>query len=142
MVIKIKNKFMLKKWFEKNFRKLGYSKIIKKDDGTFPYFIMLKNNKNTTIELETLSSNFILHKNDLTKVDEIVCIRKDIDLGIPTIEVKELDYRGKKRISATIDKKTLNTIKILLRKGKYRNSSHVIESAIELLKEVEDDRKK
>lgn len=43
----------------------------------------------------------------------------------------------KVRISATIDKKNLEIIKSLLKKGNYRNKSHVIETAIELLKEDE-----
>jgi len=39
------------------------------------------------------------------------------------------------RISATIDETTETIIKILLKRGKYRNKSHVIEEAIKLLKE-------
>lgn len=48
----------------------------------------------------------------------------------------------KTRISATIDKETEKIIESLLKDGKFRNKSHVIEKAIELLKEVEDDKKK
>ncbi len=44
------------------------------------------------------------------------------------------------RISATIDKKTENAIDSLLKKGKFRNKSHVIEEAIILLKGVENDK--
>tara|TARA_Y100000034_G_scaffold3243_1_gene3916 strand:+ start:2744 stop:2899 length:156 start_codon:yes stop_codon:yes gene_type:complete len=40
----------------------------------------------------------------------------------------------KKRISATIDKETDKIIEEELKKGKYRNKSHVIEEAIKLLK--------
>jgi len=40
----------------------------------------------------------------------------------------------KKRISATVDDKTIRKIKELLKKGNYRNKSHVIEDAIEKLK--------
>lgn len=43
----------------------------------------------------------------------------------------------KKRISATVDDKTINLIKVLLKKSKYRNKSHVIETAIHLLKKQE-----
>ena len=39
----------------------------------------------------------------------------------------------KERISATVDKKTIDKIKRILKKGKYRNKSHVIENAIEIL---------
>jgi len=48
----------------------------------------------------------------------------------------------KTRISATIDKETLKIIKSLLKKGNYRNKSHVIETAIKLLKEEENAKKK
>ena len=49
----------------------------------------------------------------------------------------------KERISATVDEKTLKLIDLILKNGKYRNKSHVIEKAIELLSEEEkNDRKK
>ena len=41
----------------------------------------------------------------------------------------------KARVSATIDKKTLEIIKEFLKIGKYRNKSHIIEEAIKLLKD-------
>lgn len=44
----------------------------------------------------------------------------------------------KERVSATIDKKTADIIKLSLKEGKYRNKSHLIEEAIKLL----DERKK
>jgi hypothetical protein len=136
MVIKIKNELEMKRWFEKNFEKLGYSKIIRKDRGDFPDFIMLRNNKETKVELETLSSNFILHNHDLTKVDEVVCMKKDINLNLPVIEIKGLKFLGgKRRISATVDNETVNIIEVLLKDGTYRNKSHVIETAIENLAE-------
>ena len=40
----------------------------------------------------------------------------------------------KARISATVDKETEKLIEEFLKKGKYRNKSHVIEDAIKLLK--------
>ena len=47
----------------------------------------------------------------------------------------------KKRISATIDEKTDKILDSLLKEGNYRNKSHIIEKAIESLKEVENDKK-
>ena len=41
----------------------------------------------------------------------------------------------KERISATVDKETVRLIKEFLKKGSFRNKSHVIEEAIKLLKE-------
>ena len=42
----------------------------------------------------------------------------------------------KERISATVDKNTSKIINDLLKKGKYRNKSHVIEEAIKSLNET------
>ena len=39
----------------------------------------------------------------------------------------------KQRISATVDKETIILIKKILKKGKHRNKSHVIEEAIKIL---------
>lgn len=44
----------------------------------------------------------------------------------------------KVRISATIDEENLRIIKKILKKGKYRNKSHLIEEAIKLLKKKEN----
>jgi len=49
----------------------------------------------------------------------------------------------KVRISATIDEKTEKILDSLLKDGDYRNKSHIIEKAIELLKkEKENDKGK
>jgi len=48
----------------------------------------------------------------------------------------------KKRISATIDEKTEKLLNSLLKDGTYRNKSHVIEKAIELLKKEKEHAKK
>jgi len=44
----------------------------------------------------------------------------------------------KKRISATIDEKTEKVLNSLLKDGNYRNKSHIIEKAIELLKKEKE----
>ena len=44
----------------------------------------------------------------------------------------------KERISATVEKETIDIIENLLKKGKYRNKSHAIEKAIELLNKEEE----
>jgi len=132
--IRIENEAAMQKWFLKNYRNLGYSKIVRKDIGIFPDFIMIKNGKEIKVELETLSSNFILHGHDINGVDEVVCIRKDIPLNVSTIEISELEFSPRiKRISATIDKKTGKLLDSLMKDRSYRNKSHVIEDAIEKL---------
>jgi len=141
----IKNELEFRRWFEKNYKKLGYSKIVKGDGGVFPDFIMLKGKKEIRLELENLSSNFILHNHNPKKVDEVLCIKEDIKLAVPTRIVKELEYEGGKiRISATVEKETKNLIKVILKKGKYRNISHLIETAIKKMAEKvkENDKKK
>ena len=47
----------------------------------------------------------------------------------------------KERISATVEKETTNIIEKLLESGKYRNKSHVIEKALELLEREEKNEK-
>ena len=47
----------------------------------------------------------------------------------------------KKRVSATIDDKTEKAINSLLKDGDYRNKSHVIEKAIQLLEEKRKKKK-
>ena len=46
----------------------------------------------------------------------------------------------KERVSATVDKATFKTIEEIIKKGKYRNKSHIIEDAIKLLKKEEDEK--
>jgi len=46
----------------------------------------------------------------------------------------------KERISATVDRKTIELIDKILKKRKFRNKSHVIEEAIEVL--VKDENNK
>ena len=49
----------------------------------------------------------------------------------------------KMRISATIDKEIFNIIKNLREnRRKYRSNSHIIEDAVLLLNEVENDKRK
>lgn len=43
----------------------------------------------------------------------------------------------KNRISATVSEETIKKIDKILKNGKYRNKSHVIESAIKVLENLE-----
>ncbi len=47
----------------------------------------------------------------------------------------------KERISATIDDKKVKMIDEIMKRGKYRNKSHFIEDAIELLIKEESKKK-
>ena len=48
----------------------------------------------------------------------------------------------KKRVSATIDDKTEKILNSLIKNNKFRNKSHVIETAIELLEREENNENK
>jgi Arc/MetJ-type ribon-helix-helix transcriptional regulator len=48
----------------------------------------------------------------------------------------------KERISATVDKETIKILKELVEQKKYRNYSHAIESAIQLLKKISEEEDK
>ena len=89
-MIKIRDESDLSNWFKKNYRKLGFSKIIKDNGGKFPDFIMMKNNKKVRVELEVFSSNFIQHNHLISKVDKIICAYKDVELKIPIIEIENV----------------------------------------------------
>jgi hypothetical protein len=130
----ISSEKQLKEWFIGNYKKIGYNKIERGDIGVFPDFVMVRNKKKIRVELETLSSHFILHKHKRSEVDEVVCIKKDIEIGIPTIEIEHLKYKSRLiRLSATIEKETNELIRKLVETGIYRNKSHVIETAIRRL---------
>ena len=99
----IKNEKQFSDWFIENYKKLVYDRIIRSDISRFPDFIMLKDGKEIRVELETVSSNFILHKHDINKVDEIVCLINDIEFPKPIIEVRELEYSGKEKVTLSIE---------------------------------------
>lgn len=84
-MIKIRNEKDFENWFKKNYKKLGFSKIIRYNQQRFPDFVVMQGNKKVKIELEIKSSNFLLHKHPINKVDKVICIEKDADLNIPII---------------------------------------------------------
>lgn len=108
----IRNEKQFAEWFKKNYTRLGYQKIVRKDIKTCPDFIMLKDGKEVGVELETLSSNFVLHKHDLNKVDEIVCLIKDLELGKPILVAKEAKHKIPITVSIKIDEEVLKMAKI------------------------------
>lgn len=101
----VKNEKQFAKWFKKNYSKLGYSKIVRGDISRCPDFIMVRDGKEVRIELETVSSNFIIHKHSYDDVDEIVCLVKDVELDKPVIVIDELKYEGNMKVTLSIDNK-------------------------------------
>ncbi len=98
----VKNESEFKRWFMKNYKKLGYSSIVRKNIGRCPDFIMLRKNSNVNVELETVASNFLAHKHPLDKVDEVVCIVNDVGLEKPVIVAKEIEFKGSSKIKVTL----------------------------------------
>lgn len=92
-------------WFRKNFKKLGFSKIVRGDISRFPDFIMLRDDKEVRVELETIASNFIAHKHNINDVDEIVCLVKDVVLDKPTFVVKDIKFEGNIKVTLSINSK-------------------------------------
>jgi len=101
----IKNEEDLSKWFIKNYEKLGYTKIIKDNNGAFPDFIMLRNKKEVRVELEMHSSNFKIHKHNIDGVDEIVCLKRTANYNpqLRIIEMKEFTEKEPKKPSLFIE---------------------------------------
>ena len=134
----------LSKWFIKNHKSLGYDKIIRDNNGRFPDFTMKKNGKEIGVELETLSSNFILHKHNPKKCDEIVCLTNDLEkFSVPIVVAESLKFSPRlRRISFTIDPDTKVILDNLVKEGNYRNRSHAVESAIRDFREREEGRMK
>jgi len=104
----IRNEKQFAKWFKKNYKLLGFSKIVRGDISRCPDFVMVKDGKEVGVELETSSSNFLAHKHDIQKVDEVVCLINDAKLNIPTTVVKfpGVIYLGKRKVTLSIDHKT------------------------------------
>ena len=123
----IKNESEMKKWFIKNYKKLGYSGIARKDVGQCPDFIMVKNGQKLGVELETVASNFLLHKHDLNKVDEIICVVRDVNLDKPVIKINELKFVGSPNIKVTlsIDIKVYNKFQTFCEKNAFALSKKV-----------------
>ncbi len=92
----IKNEEDLDKWFKKNYKKLGYTKIVKDNNGAFPDYIMLRDKKEVRVELEVHSSNFKIHKHDVRKADEIVCLKHTANYNPPLriIEINRFIKEG------------------------------------------------
>ncbi|MEK6875685.1 MAG: hypothetical protein AABX30_03300 [Nanoarchaeota archaeon] len=121
-MIEIRDETDFNNWFKKNYKKIGFSKLIRYNPKGFPDFIMESKGKKIRIELEIKSSNFILHKHPVNKVDKVICIKKDVNLRVPIIELKKFKL-------VRFDKDVTNSIKHqiykLIKKKKIVTSSEL-----------------
>ena len=122
-MIKVKDESDFRNWFKENYKTLGFQKIIKSHTKKYPDFIMLRNNKEIKIELETKSSNFLKHHHSVGKVDEVVCIIKDIELNLPIIKISDLKLVEFKEKDSNYSFK--NLIINLFRKEKILTTSEI-----------------
>lgn len=109
---KIHNEKELVNWILDNYSDIGYDEILEVNTKSFPDIIAIRDGKKVRVEVETRSSNFLLHKHPVDKVDEVVCIEEDVKVKT----LKGLKYVPKKakRVSIQLDDeqiKVLNSIK-------------------------------
>ncbi len=81
----------IEEWFKKNYKSLGFDRILKKQWNKTPDFIMLKDGKEVKVEIEFRSSSFIKHKHKVSEVDYVVCCVKDVELD-KSIKVISLNH--------------------------------------------------
>ena len=78
---KFKSEKSFAKWFEQNYKLLGFKKIILYPEGQrqcgVPDYKVLIDNKEIGVELETLSSHYKRHNHDDKKVDLVLCLVED-----------------------------------------------------------------
>lgn len=100
---KFNNEKEFHEWFENNYNILGFDEIIQNNYTKFPDFVLKKDDKEVRVELETLSSNFILHGHDSNSVDLVICIMKDVNLPIQVVEISPFKFEQTKQVSVSID---------------------------------------
>jgi Arc/MetJ-type ribon-helix-helix transcriptional regulator len=134
---KFSNEKQFAEWFEANFELLGFDKIIEKPVKC-PDYIMLKGPIRVKVELETMSSNFILHKHDPKDVDLVICLLKNKDLPVQIIELSAFEYAppetNKPKISCLIDKDLVDWLDSQIITKRFASRSHGIEYALTVLK--------
>lgn len=107
------NEYDLHEWFKHNFRLFGFDEVIKDSHSGYPDFIVKKGDKKIGIELEIYSSNFIRHKHDPKYVDLVICLLKDKELTVNTIELSLFEYVTieKNIIAANVHSETMSLFK-------------------------------
>lgn len=79
----------LHEWITVNYQIFGFDEIVESNlVGKFPDLIIKKNGETLRIEIETFASNFIQHGHDPNMVDMVICILKDVELPVKTLEIE------------------------------------------------------
>ncbi len=146
---KFSNEKQFAEWFEVNFRLLGFDQIIEKP-AKCPDYIMLKGTSKVRVELETMSGNFILHRHDPNDVDLVICLLKNKELPVQTIELSAFDYipptppeTNKSKISIDIPDDLYYKVKEynFIHKGRPINMSGMFQECIERILNKEQNHK-
>lgn len=80
------------KWVGNNFHLFGFDSLLESNYHKSPDLVMTKNGKKIKVEVETLSSNFILHKHDPNEIDLVICLIKNKELPVKTIEIEPFEF--------------------------------------------------
>jgi len=79
----------LRRFFEENFRKLGYDRILKSSLSSSPDFVMEKGGEEVKVELELNSQHFYKHRHDPSEVDELIFVRGKHPSGVKSTRIPE-----------------------------------------------------
>ena len=126
------NEKQFHRWVEDHIRDFGFDEVVTSQLTRFPDIVAKKDGERTRIEVETMSSNFLLHQHDPSMCDLVICLVKDVELPIKIVVVKEVGYEPIKTTVVTIHPDSWLKLNALRRVGESMAS--VVER---LLKERE-----
>lgn len=117
---KFTNEREFRGWFKENYLLLGFDDIIEDNKNKTPDFIMLKDGEKVKVELETFSSNFILHGHKKEDVDVVICLLKDKDIEVHTVEINM--FTPTHHVKVSIERDVVNILKSRLIVGETYSS--------------------
>lgn len=141
-VQKFANEKQFSDWFEKNIHLFGFDSIKSKHLNSCPDYVLLKDGKRVRVELETMSSNFLVHGHDPEDVDLVICLLKNVDLPVPTFEIEPFEY-VRDTTTVSVDKDLVPQFNELRaketgRRGVILSQQEFLHFLISLYKEVDE----
>jgi len=121
-------------WIEENYKLLGFSEICEDNKDSTPDFVFSIGGTKIRTEIETKSSNFILHKHDKNNVDLVLCLRKDKEIGeLKVIEIKNFEFIDPTKILINLTDYHIEELDKLVKMGVYQHKAEAIRDAIRKL---------
>jgi len=121
-------------WIRKNYKLLGFSEICEDNKDSTPDFVFSINGTKIRTEIETKSSNFILHKHDKNNIDLILCLKKDKEIyDIDIIEIKNFEFIDPTKILINLTDYHIEELDKLVKMGVYQHKAEAIRDAIRKL---------